>query len=636
MKKIKKIEKKKKNFKKIFLSSLAMFSLVSVATVSSWNSNSNLSISDASKIVKDASTTTNSFLPPEANDLYDDYSYANGFVTINGSVISFYDWFGFNLWSFDANANLGNIFGNSSLKISTLKVKSSADGSQIFVYGYFTNNSSYLFRLNATNGLIAPIAGVNAFTSGLILNANLLTIVDGYAVLTQKTPYTQNSSQNISINISQVNLQTGELTNNSYDITSTKSSNYITEFGEIIFVQKVGTSYFFGIKVITYNSSNSSQYRPAEITIYINNNSYSSSIMCNFFNWMTSSSTNINLDNINYCVENVTTTSGQNTYLAPKYDSTTLSGLTFNGGSYIGAGIVATYNLTSTNFTATNITNKENNGSQSNNTQIAGITDFLYDQANSKLYAVFANNTSQSLFAISPLDDNPLNWINLSTSGISTSTNQIFDINFIPNTYVDNSSINSSNSSYLYPGYSGYLEIQKQNDPNVAAINSETKTFFSLNSSDGGSTWTLLTPINNLNFSFAVSDTDIKNKYKPGTYKATQETKNELISDLIKINQNGNPYNNVSYTDGININTATQSLEGSVTLSIGNWWNLGKSEITRNISINLNTADVIVYAAIIVAVLVIIAIILIICRAFQEKGIKKFKEKIVEEISDEI
>lgn len=181
--------KKIGNLKKVFILSLAVFSLATTVAISGGLSVPNTNLLDNNKSAKDAASTTSDLNPPEANDLYNDYSYASGYVTIsNKTTINFYDWFGFNIWTYNASSNLSTLFGATSATISTLKVRSSTDGTQIYVYGYLSDGISYFFILNVADGTIVQIGGQNALSGAntLITNVNLLTVVDGCAILTQK------------------------------------------------------------------------------------------------------------------------------------------------------------------------------------------------------------------------------------------------------------------------------------------------------------------------------------------------------------------------------------------------------------------------------------------------------------------
>lgn len=633
---------KKSNSKKFFLSSLAVLSLAATATISGLNMNgingSSLLVND-SKTLKNDVTSVSSFAPPEANDLYDDYSYADGFITINGSVINFTDWFGFKQWSFDVNANLGNLFGDASSKVSTLKVRSSSDGTQIFVYGYLVNDSSYLFRLNTSDGSVSPIGDQNGFTTnrdGIIKDINLLTVVDGYLILTPKTPDVSTSS--VLINFSQISLDDGLLSNiNNCDITSTKSSSSISTYGEIIGVQKVSDNYLFEIKVLrssTDSATNATLLTPSVLTVNIQSTKsidvpdvslpvgyfFVKSYIVDFYTPITSDSVDSDLDRAKFVVSNISTSSGMTVFVAAKYDTTwATSGYpdpnhsSNNAASYY-QNVIAFNTLSATSATSSS----SNINLTISGDSAAGITNIFYDSNTSTPYAVLADSNSQSKFAIASINmsNGTVNnaspgWIDLSTIGAQTSAYEIFDLGIIPNSSIADQS----------GGYYGYFEIQSQESLGSNAIDNETKNFVSFNLNS-----TSISLVNNLDFTLAISDSEISDKYKAGMYKANEYTKNQIVSDLIKVDQSGNPYNNVSYTENIAI--GNQTLKGEVILTLNNWWNSGTTEITRHVDIDFATAaiNVILYSVLAVAILVVIAIVLIIIKSVTSKKNKSHEE----------
>lgn len=621
--------KRKSNLKKVLISSLAVFSLAATGVVSGisvTSNNNNLTYNNS--IISKNDSTASTFTPPNANDLYNDYSYTNGFVRINGPTISFYDWFGFNLWNFNVNANAGNLFGNSSLSVLSLKVKSSTDGTQIYVYGYFSNDSSFLFKLNTANGAVVPIGVTNSYSSNLIKDANLLTIVDGTAILTQKTPASvSGSTQTYNISTSEIDLGSGQLTNVSYDITGAKSDRSVVQFGEIIGVQKVDSNYIFDVKAITFNNQSStttSQVHPSLLMINEKNNGSGTGSYANnaysvsFWNYVNSSvSTDYNsiLNSVNFCILNVDQTTTQTTYIAAKYStaptsygnsSNTITPAQIYYTTLSGSSAV----VNNTPITISSVTNSADTDS------IAGVTNFLYDSSSSTPYVVLANGGSNSKIAITNLTTNSTGsapgWIDLSASKISTSDYQSIDVNFIPGTGVTQVSTSAASVSL---GYSGYIDI-KQYASATTTVYNESRNFFSINTAG-----TTITPITNVNYSLGMTDTAISDKYKAGKATASENTVNKLVADLTSVQQDGKSLN-VPYANNISLDSKDQTIKGSVVLTLNNWWNSGTSQLTRYVNINLATISVIVYVAIIVGVLAVLAVLMMIIRAIQDKRTK--------------
>lgn len=596
---------RKNNYKKIFVSYFALFSLVSTVAISQISNINKNSISNNFITARNVSTNSSAFTSPSADDLYNDYACINGFVTINDSSINFSNWFGFGLWKFDVNANVANLFGDSGLSVKSLKVKASIDKTQIYVYGYFTNDSSFLFKLNAMDGTIDSIGTTKSYSTDLIKDVNLLTIVNNTAILTQKTPI---GSSSYSISTSEIDLQTGQLTNVSYDITGSKSDRQVVSFGEIIGVQKVNTNYIFDIKAIVHDGN---QYHPSLLMINeINNGSgkgtyASNAYSCSFWGNVNSPNS-INLDNVNFCILNIDNTSTQTTYITAKYSTTPTSNgsgsntTTFNrvyyttlDSSHAGVNYAP--------ITISNVTNSQSTDS------VAGVTNFLYNSVTKTPYVVLANGGSNSKIAISTLSTSSIGaapgWIDLSNC-INTSDYQSINVNFVPDTTVTQT---SSIAGSVVSGYSGYIDVQKYTSADATTY-SDSRSFFSINTA-----LTTITPI--ADYSLGMSDSAIDNKYKAGKASASENTVNKLVADLTKVEQNGKTLN-VPYVNNITLDLKDQTIKGDVVLTLNNWWNSGTSQLTRSVDINLTTIGVIVYTSIALAIVVVLAIVLVLTKVF--------------------
>lgn len=586
--------KKVNNFKKFLLSSFAVFSVAATGggIISALNTNNQLTnIKQQRNDVSTASVT-----PPEANDLYNDYSYANGFVTINKAVISFTDWFGFNEWSYDVNANLTTLFGSNSATVASLKVRSSTDGTQIYAYGYLSDSSSYLFKLDASNGSVVSIGNYKAIHGGnLVTNANLLTLINGVAILTQKKPIGDfGTIEQVTIHFSEID-SAGNVTTKDYDISKSTYANSTDAntglnvasygYGEIIGVQKEGSNYSFEIKVIVYDDTTTSgrtdttKARVDVLLINVSNGTYTKGTKVGFWNYTTYSSetVNSNLDlDLDRAAFTLLTTNSNNTlttYVTAKFDTTTTTiGSSNASGSsaYNATNLIAYSTLTSTTYGYQTLSYSNN---QSGSDAIAGTIGFLYDQNANTPYAIVADTNSTSKISIFSLKSstNPT-WIDLS-SVVSTNKTQILSVNFIP-----------SSTTQSATTYTGYVEVQQQTDTGSTQL-TESKAFFTLNANG-----TSVSAPNNNVFAFAMSDSQIQSKYQNGVYLANEVTKNQLYNDLIKVNQNGQPYSGVTNTTNnlaINGNTIT----GNVVLTLKNWWNSGTSQVTRNVNINLASSS---------------------------------------------
>ena len=624
---------KKNKFKKfLFLSILSVFSLGTSVYCSGSEFNSSNTWNNDFKTIKNAvDVQTNSSVSPEVNDLYNDYSYDQGFVSIaNGSIVNFYDWFGLKIWSFDVAANSNLLFGAKS-EISSLKVKSYNVNSQIFIYGTLNDSRSFVFRLNVIDGALVPFGSLNAFVSSntesnenvtdLIKNINLLVISNNYAILTPKTPTIDDESgtSKYLLNFSVLDINQGSIVTKTIDISS-MSSLKLGLIGEIIFVQKVNNDYSFGIKVERRQSNPKAGHRACVAAISIKNDTYSSVTSFSLVKW---TANQVDLDKSIFCIQDISISeSEQRLIISMKYDTTSITYTPNDNQTYIG---LATLNSTGFVVDVQNYVTVMYNGSASTS-NIAGITGFLFDRNLQKPYVVLANNTSTSTFAIAPLTfdastSTAEGWIDLSNI-VETSQYQIMNIGFIPGSSKDNR-------------YFGYLQIEKQDDNTVSEINSETRVLFALDSPG-----TTLSVESNINFSFGMSDSQISQKYNSNSYSANEETRNALLTDLTKVEQNNSTYPVEINSDNLVVDTKNNTIKGEVTFSLNNWWNSDKSQITSNVNLNFNSsesstatsnssiadANVMIYSSVVLGALLLIASALIFYKVIQARKIKDFKE----------
>ncbi|MDE5553507.1 MAG: hypothetical protein K2I67_03065 [Malacoplasma sp.] len=571
---------KKISLKKTFLSISAVFLLSTAVSFSSYVLNINNISNNYLKVTKnDAKTETNSSITPQLNDLYNEYSCKEGFVKISdSSTINFYNWFGIEIWKYNVISNSDSIFGNlSEIKINTLNVKIDFESSFIYVYGTLndSNSTSFVFKLNVTNGLLVPFGNKNSFISsgsefsdgGLIQNVNLLTLTkSGYVILTQKTLVDNK------ITFSELSIEDNTLISKQIDVTNMtviNASYTVSNIGEIIHVQKSNNLYNFNFKVenTSTNSSTKGRKRVAVQTVEIKNDAYYQSGFFSFHKWTTE---NIDLDEAIFNIQDVSTTKDeQKVIVSMKYDTTSLTITPNSNPSYI-----CLQTLTSTTLTAQVQKWVSVNGTLNN---VAGISGFLFDYNSKKPYVILAHSTSTSTFAIAPLTydlstSSAVGWLNLDSS--LTSSYQQMNIGFIPNTNKDGK-------------FYGYVEIKKQDNINDKTINSNMVTLFNLDSSG-----TSLTQESNVNFSLSISDDEIFSKYSNGSYSANEETKNKLLVDLAKIKQNGSEESSAEVSsENLSVDKQNNIIKGKVIISLDNWWNSNKTQITRNVNLSFGSSS---------------------------------------------
>lgn len=359
--------------------------------------------------------------------------------------------------------------------------------------------------------------------------------------------------------------------------------------------------------------------------------------MASFWAWTTPNDpTGTDLDMANFMVMNATSSDGSTSYsyVTVKYDTTSTTLGNPDGSAqnaYSNPNKISYSTLTASAPSVSVVTYQSNNTTSDN---FVGVSQLLINPIDNTPSAIFLDGNSTSKVAIQSLSTiNSVasgktitvtpSWIDLSSSGITTSNNQILSFDFLPKT--------ANTTTQVSSGYYGYLNVQIQNDPSLSTLTSSS-TFFSLDSS--GTKLTTLT----LDFTYAMSDSEIENKYEKGKYKANATTKNALINDLAQINYDGNTYDGVTYTDNINIDETNNTLKGDVTIAIPNWWNSDKSTLTRLVSLDLDSPttsetvtsngtsaafSVMEYAAIVLFILIVIAIALVVIKAVVNKKTSK-------------
>lgn len=146
-------------------------------------------------------------------------------------------------------------------------------------------------------------------------------------------------------------MSTGAVTNTNQDITKSKSTWQITSYGQIVSVQKMGTTYIFDVACVIQNGPTSAS--PCLVLITCKNGAFGT---CNVFNfWQSTSPSNVSdldmLDRTAFTVLNVTSSDSStlSSYIAVKFDTTdTTTGSTDpnNPQYYSNPGLIVNINMT--------------------------------------------------------------------------------------------------------------------------------------------------------------------------------------------------------------------------------------------------------------------------------------------------
>lgn len=544
-----------------------------------------------SSTTKNAAATTNTNVAPNANDLYNDFSYNQGFVSITNSVITFYDWLGLKVWSFDVNASSNYLFGFNT-SVQTIKVRSSSDGLQMYVYGTLVGNKSYIFKLNVATGLSIPFSDnmvsfvSDGTSSGLITGANLITFTNGYMIVTPKNPELYDNE--VYVSFSEINLATNALTTRTFNIAPAASGQNVYSWGEIESIQKIGSYYSIAVK---YNAYNNGLYRPSLLVTCLDaqiGSDYAGTfITSKSFSFLDWQSTPFDLDNIAINVVKLTDTSTTQKFLFfMKYSTMNVESWPVVGCSNFGiceidssgSASISSYDAAQSSDYGIVVSDQAETKSvdlSNLSTGISGILGYFDDKSSGIVYMLVANSDlskigflpiSDTILYGDPMGGNIPWWINI--SGFSSARHQTIDFNFIPG----NSGANNT--------YYGYIQADQQNSDGSV---STKKSIFSLNTAQGTFT------VQNMNFEFAYSDDQINQKYNNSSYAANLNTEQAIVNDLTKVLQNGNQYFAVNVvSDYLLVNTSNYTVRGSVVFAINNYWNSGQSQITRSVNILLN------------------------------------------------
>lgn len=571
----------KRIHKKIFvISSIAIISLLGISTIISYSSIGSNKVFNClvnNTIVVRNDDTLSQAIVPKTNDIYNDYSYKAGYVIVSNSndALTFYNWYGQQLWNFNITTNSTTLFGSSGGTIQTLKIRSSSDSSLMYVYGTFSDNRSYLFAINVSNGSISKFGNKSAFVSdgsanGLIYNVNLLTLSDGYLLLFPKTPTV--SGSNVSISFSEINpyiftinpdYSYLALTNRNLDVSKSVSGISINSYGEIVMAEKAGagTYYAFGIKC---DVGNSSSHTPSLLIITLNlsvlGTSDDTQQATTFSNLSTSSSA-VDLDNVIFNVQKVY--DGQNNQkvvYSMKYSTSSLLVKPNYNATTIGSCYIDTNN---------NIKIETYNVSQSNSGAV-GILNYFFDPSTNAAYVVLANSDISKIGILTLTDssgnfvnNSTAKWIDLSSIDTSVGTDKIIDISFIPGT------LDSSDNTY-----SGCIQIQQQN--------TTTRHFFTIDLNN--SSITEQTPT----YSWVNSDTAIYNKYNDSDYPVNANTESLIINDLCPVIVNGTQETATVTKNNLILDTNNNTILGTITLSFPSWGNSSQIFDTRSVNLKFN------------------------------------------------
>lgn len=262
--------KSKKLFKKLSLTFLGLAGLATgtIALIPNNFSNNNQLTLDSSTQQSDVKTTSSN-LSVQSNDSYNTFNSESGYLSVDQSstLITFSNWFGFKVWSFNVNENSKELFG-SQRTASNIKVRALDNLQTVLVYGDLDSNNSFMFQLNLTNGSIHPVSGKNSLVgtsegvnndSTIIPSVNVANVTDdNYVILSPKI----NLNNTFKVTFSVVSLTSyNQFTNNKdYSKTTSNSTSSIDVFYEITGAIKKtdkssqNTYYVFSVK--GYNTTN--------------------------------------------------------------------------------------------------------------------------------------------------------------------------------------------------------------------------------------------------------------------------------------------------------------------------------------------------------------------------------------------
>ncbi|MBD5446063.1 MAG: hypothetical protein HDR31_01955 [Mycoplasma sp.] len=503
---------------------------------------------------------------PKVNDIYNDLVFDSGFININNSSISFYNWFFVKIWSFDVDKNLSELF-EIHKSIDSIKVKSVNDNNLV-VYGNLKNSKnnkqSYIFLLNLYDGTIIKKNNKNGILSdglNLINEINLITVVDNELIATPKKSYIgklNNAKGNI-LTFSIIDLNTYLVSSKTFDLGWFGNEH---EFGEVIAVQKFNDRYIFANKAI---SASNNKYSVSVYLILFDKNA----TVSNTRNWRctftSENSTKPDLDKAFFSVFKKRLNSEEKMFITMNYDTTswTLKPIKNNFHSPLILPSSINENEITTNDVSQDIIDHnlkvvEDDGTQKGD-NIAGVTNFIFDELTSKTCAVVAHKTDKSKFAFVPLESKASvapKWINL--NGFSSSNNEIIKLGFIPKTTKNNQ---------IY----GYFSVDRETN---SSTKNETKIFSYLPQN------TARIISNYSDYKVGLSDDEINSKY--GNTWATENIKNEITKDLVfSLTVSGS-----IVKENLTVNTIKGTITGNVILSANNWWNNGITKFSRNVNIN--------------------------------------------------
>lgn len=604
---------RKKLTKRISLSFLGLMSVTTISSVAiNFSNNSpsnNYSISQSeTQQLTNAIKSTASLNDLKESDIYNDYMTESGYIALDTTTatITFKNYFGLEVWTFDINKNSADIFGTSTL-LKEIKVRIIENLNTVLVYGLTSSNLSYIFQLSLDDGSIYQSNGKKVLLSNssdanaIISNLNVINVIENSSkviLLPKITAGYYDDTNPLRFSFSEVNLLDWSVENSTdYTYSAGSSTTLKNSFHEIIGVVKLYSTsnsvknYAFNFSGFQVKQSGSS----AEVTAQI------------FTGWYRGQTKN-QLNRASYPMTSKTTVNKGNydetlTYLSndifPSLDFLTITDYSTNYAEILSAlkwTQNSTFAVTNTNFLASQIygdgvpttdqtlnvfkyslvkTSSVNTGGTT-----SGIIQFITTKRGGSIskWGLVVNTTNTKQIALLP--------INIAAG--TASGNYLININLNSGVWstIDTSETNPNYSVFFIPDstYTASTNLQGLvQTSDTSGANVSTSSFSFLNASTN-----IEVNTNYETYDYQFTDDQLQKSFKDNLTDAN--IKDKVFEAASSIQSSSGAKLQVTNKDisKLTYNSSTKTLSGEITFSIPGWWNSANTSQTTSVTRNIH------------------------------------------------
>lgn len=596
--------------------SLSFLGLMSVATISSvainFSNNSpsnNYSISQSeTQQLTNAIKSTASLNDLKESDIYNDYMTESGYIALDTTTatITFKNYFGLEVWTFDINKNSADIFGTSTL-LKEIKVRIIENLNTVLVYGLTSSNLSYIFQLSLDDGSIYQSNGKKVLLSNssdanaIISNLNVINVIENSSkviLLPKITAGYYDDTNKLTFSFSEVNLSDWSVDNSTdYTYSSGNSKNaYFEIIGAIKLYSSSNSVKNYAFNFSGFQVTQSGNSFSAETEIF--SGWYRGPTKSQSERYLTPVTSSITTNKSSYdeVLSYLSSDVYQNMDFLSVIDYTTNYGELFNALKWKQN---STYTVLNKNFFSVQIYGDATPPTSSSPQNIfkcsvidrtsvstggttSGIIQFITTKRNGSIskWGLVVNTTNTKQITLLP--------INISASSNTASGNYLINLNLNSGAWstIDTSETNPNYSVFFIPDstYTAATNLQGLvQTSDTSGTNLSTSSFTFLNASTN-----IQVNTNYETYDYQFTDDQLQKSFKDNLTDA--DIKDKVFEAASSIQSSSGTELQVTNKDisKLTYNSSTKTLSGEITFSIPGWWNSANTSQTTSVTRNIH------------------------------------------------